>query len=172
MKLLDVFLILLLIVGAYTGYKKGLLVEILSFLALIIAIVSAFNLTHLAVTYFSDKKTPEKYLPFICFVAIFILVFACILLLSRFLKTILDFTLLGRFDSWAGALLGTCKMAFGLSVLMWLMHYARIDFPSSYISGTYVYPKILPFAEQVVKVTSYLVPFQDIFTIVKKSLQA
>lgn len=163
---------LLILIGAYAGYKKGLLIEILSFLAFIIAIISAFKLMHLGVELITDHTSADNStLPYIAFVLIFIIVFVTIFLLSKVLKRIIDVTLLGSFDSWAGALLGACKTAFGISLLLWLTYHAKIEIPGSYISDAVVYPQLIPFAPKVVSWVSNVIPFQDIFPLIKHSLK-
>jgi membrane protein required for colicin V production len=164
--------VLLILLGAYAGYKKGLLIEILSFLAFIIAIVSAFKLMHLAVELISDGSTKKNtLLPYVAFVLIFILVFVGIFLLSKVLKNIIDVTLLGSFDNWAGAILGACKTAFGISLLLWLTFQAKIEIPSNVISDAVIYPQLIPFGPKVIGWVSNVIPFQDIFPLIKHSLK-
>jgi membrane protein required for colicin V production len=172
LKAIDIFLILLLFYGAYRGYKKGLLVEILTFLALIIAIISAFKLLHTGIEWLSPQdKESNKLLPYFAFIIVFIMVFIGVFFLSKLIKKVLDYTLLGKFDSMAGAIFGMCKVAFGVSLLLWLSHYAKINLPSDTIRGSLLYPKLLPFAPNVIKWVSYVIPFQDIFPLIKNTLQ-
>ncbi|MBX9852840.1 MAG: CvpA family protein [Cytophagaceae bacterium] len=170
MKIIDILLIILILVGAYLGYKKGLLVEVLTFFAFIIAIISAFKVMHLAVSWFFPEKNPDSILPFISFIIIFLLVFIAMFFLAKFLKKILDYTLLGKFDSWAGAIVGACKMAFGISLLLWLIYHAQIPIPGSVISDSVIYPNLVSFAPKVVAWVSYIIPFQDVFALIKQSL--
>lgn len=172
MKAIDIILLVLILLGAYSGYKKGLLIEILTFFAFIIAIVSAFKLMHVGVDFLStDPEKAGGVLPYIAFLLIFIIVFLGIFFLSKLLKKILDFSLLGSFDSWAGALLGACKMAFGISLFLWLTFYAKIELPTNLITDAVIYPQLLPFAPNVVGWVSYIIPFQDIFPLIKHTLQ-
>lgn len=171
MKIVDIVLILILLFGAYRGYQKGLLLEILTFLALIIAIISAFHLLHSGVQFLSNYFKDSKLLPFIAFIIIFILVFMGIFFLSKVLKKIVDYTLLGRFDKYAGAILGVCEIAFGVSMILWLCHNAHVDLPRSYTNGTFLYPNLIAFAPKVVSWVSYVIPFQDIFPAVKRTIQ-
>jgi membrane protein required for colicin V production len=171
LKIVDIVLILLLLFGAYRGYQKGLLLEILTFFALIIAIISAFNLLHAGVKFLSNYFESSKILPYISFILIFLLVFIGIFFLSKALKKIVDYTLLGRFDKYAGALLGACEIAFGISMILWLSHNAHIDMPRSYTNGTFLYPNLVAFAPKLVSWISYVIPFQDIFPAVKQTIQ-
>jgi membrane protein required for colicin V production len=171
LKIIDLILLLLILIGAYRGFKKGLLVEILTLFALLIAIISGMKLTHSGVNYFSDSNpNSEKWLPFAVFLLIFILVFIGIFYLGKTLKNILDYTLIGDFDSWIGAVVGALKVAFGISLLLWLIHYAKIDIPKSYTADSIIYPSLIHFAPEVVRYVSYVIPFQDVFPLVQEAL--
>ncbi|MFL5731387.1 MAG: CvpA family protein [Cytophagaceae bacterium] len=172
MKVLDILLLVLLLIGAWNGYKKGLLVQILSFLALIVAIISAFKLLHWGIEYLSPHFEGSNIVPFITFTLLFFLVFFLIYLLSRALKKVINYTLLGTFDNYAGALLGVCEAAFGLSLLLWLFRNSGTGIPASYTTGTFLYPELLNFAPNVVSWASYIIPFQDIFPSIKKTLRS
>jgi membrane protein required for colicin V production len=171
LKILDIILLVLLLVGAWNGYKKGLLLQILSFFALIIAIISAFKLLHSGIEYLSPHFEGSSFVPFLAFILIFIIVFFLIYLFSRLLKKIVSYTLLGKFDKYAGAFLGVCEMAFALSLMIWLSHNSRIDLPRSYTAGAFLYPELIGFAPKIVSWVSYVIPFQDIFPSIKKTLR-
>lgn len=166
-------MLFLLFLGAWSGYKKGLLMEIVTFLALIIGIITAFHLLKKGIEYIAPYFSgPESVIPFISFILIFIIMFAGVLLLGKILKKLLDIALLGKFDSLAGAALGACKYAFLLSLIFWLINSAGISFPENYISGSFLYPGLIDFAPRMVSWVSYLIPFQDIFPAVKNLLQS
>jgi membrane protein required for colicin V production len=171
LKILDIFLLILLLIGAWNGYKKGLLLQVLSFFVLIIAVISAFKLLHSGIEYLAPHFKGSSFVPFIAFILIFLLVFFAIYLVSRLLKKVVDYTLLGKFDKYAGALLGMCEIAFGLSLIIWLCHHSTIELPRSYTAGAFLYPELIGLAPKIVSWVSYVVPFQDIFPSIKKTLQ-
>lgn len=169
MKIIDIILLILLLVGAYDGFKKGLLVEIIAFLALIIGILTSLKLVHTGISYLDlDKESRTVY--FIVFLLIFLLVFVGIFILGKFLKSILDYSLIGQLDDWVGALFGALKVAFGLSLILWLMNYSNINFPRSITSDTYIYPYLTHFAPSTIKWVSYVIPFQDLFPTIQKAM--
>lgn len=126
---------------------------------------------HLGVSYFSSEDGNESLFPYIAFVLIFIAVFFSIFLLSKLLKNLIDYSLLGSFDNWAGAILGACKMAFGISLFLWLTYHAKIKFPDNIVTDTVVYPQLISFAPKVVTWVSHVIPFQDIFPLIKQTLK-
>lgn len=170
MVIIDFVIIILLGIGAYKGYKDGLLVTLISFLAFIIGILSAFKLLDSGTKLLSGFVS-NKLLPFVTFVLIFALVYIAILYLARFLKSVLDYTLLGRFDTIAGALLGIVAMMFGISLLIWLVDVIRLEELLGIFKGSFFYPKMVGFAPLVVKWISYIIPFQDIFHTLRQTLK-
>src|SRR6187402_3330015 len=119
MTIADVIIIILLGIGAYKGYKDGFLVTVISFLAFIIAIIAAFKLMDTCMKFLKVYIGDNKVLPFISFVVVFVLVYIAVFLLSRFLKSVINQTLFGKFDEAVGALFGIFKIAFGISLLLW-----------------------------------------------------
>lgn len=169
MKIVDIILALLLIFGAWRGFRKGLFLEIITFLAFIVAIVSAFKLLNTGMEYLQNEwGWQTMLLPFIAFIAIFVLVFFAIHLLGKVLKKIVDYTLLGSIDNLVGAGIGILKMAFALSLVLWLTRVADLEIPKHYTENTWLFPTLIDFAPHVVHWISYVIPFQDIFPAIKK----
>ncbi len=160
-----------LALGAYMGFRKGLMLEIVTFLALIIGIISAFKLLNSGIEFIRSTWGWESILiPYLAFILIFVLVFLLIHLLGKTLKKILDFTLLGSADNFAGALLGVAKMAFGISLILWLTRAASIELPPAITENSLLFTPLVGFAPGVVHWISYVIPFQDIFPAISKIL--
>jgi membrane protein required for colicin V production len=110
---LDIIFLILLILGAYFGFKRGLLMELVGFAALILAILGAFKLLHNGIeilsTHFPDLG---NILPFIAFIIIFVGIIILINLLGRLVKNMMDLTILGAFDSRGRSLTGYFQMGF------------------------------------------------------------
>ncbi|HVD98351.1 MAG TPA: CvpA family protein [Cytophagaceae bacterium] len=172
MVVVDFVIILLLGIGAYKGYKDGLVVTIIAFLAFIIGILAAFKLLDTGMKFLKGYISDNNWLPFIAFVVIFILVYITILLLSKFLKSALNSTLLGRFDEIAGGLLGIVKMAFGVSLLIWLIDVIHLNYLVNIFKGSFFYPYLVNFAPKIVSWISHVIPFQDIFQSLKQTLRS
>ncbi len=166
----DIIIIILLGLGAYKGYKDGFLVTIVSFLAFIIAILAAFKLMDTCMKFLNEYIHNNKILPFISFVFVFVLVFVGILFLSKSLKLVISKTVFGNFDSTIGAILGVIKIAFGISLLLWLVDSIQLDFFIRIFKGSFFYPKLVHFAPKLVSWISHVIPFQDIFHNLKHTL--
>lgn len=165
MKTLDIILLIPLFFGAYLGFKKGLLLEIVSLAALILAIIGAFKLLDFGMEilqpYFENW---EQSLPIISFVFLFIAILLIVNLIGKVVKKILDMTLLGGLDNFAGAVIGLLKWAFGVSLVLWLGESIEISVSNDMAEGTYIYPIVASIAPFVVDLISVYMPFiQDVF---------
>ena len=115
MSILDIVLLIILALGAFSGFRKGFVMEIVSILAFILAIIGSFKLLQEGMTFMQEQfDVSGKLLPYLTFIIIFILIILVVNLLGKALKKILDMTLLGSFDNLAGAVIGLFKWASGL----------------------------------------------------------
>ncbi|WP_353721767.1 CvpA family protein [Dyadobacter sp. 676] len=161
MKLLDVLILLPLLWGALHGYRKGLLIEIIGILGMVVAMVLGFKFLGLGMEiltpYFSEGVA-RKILPYVGFSAIF---FPTIFLLNQFGYTIrrsLRYSILGTFDSFAGAMVGVFTWVFGISVFFWLVDAIGVKIPAHRTADTYLYPLVVPVAPTVITKGLSLMP--------------
>lgn len=142
-----------LLYGAVSGYKKGLLIEIIGIAAFFVAMVVGFKFLGLSMEVLAPHITAElarKVLPFIGFAAIY---FPTVFLINQFgyfLRKSLRYTLLGTFDNVAGAMVGTFTWLFGTSIFFWLLSTIGVTIPKHRTADTYIYPVIVPVAPKVI----------------------
>ena len=165
MKTLDIILLIPLFFGAFLGFRKGLLLEIVSLVAFILALVGAFKLLDYGMEvlqpYFQNW---EQALPIISFIFLFIAILLIVNLIGKIVKKILDMTLLGGLDNFAGAVIGLLKWAFGVSLVLWMGESIEISVSEEMAEGTYIYPIVASIAPFVVDLISAYIPFiQDVF---------
>ena len=153
MNSLDLWLALLLLYGLYTGYRRGILVEIIGIVAFVVSLWLGFTLLQQAI----DALAPylgggmaRRFLPVIGFSGVFLSV---VFIINRFgwlLRKSLKHTLFGSFDNLAGAAVGLFTYAFGLSVFFWLMQALHLDFPAAATTrGSLLYGYLQPLAPAV-----------------------
>ena len=70
------------------------------------------------------------------------------------------YTVLGNFDSFAGAVVGAFTWAFGISIFIWLITAIGIKIPESDSEKVYLYPLVQPLAPKVVERAIDIVPKQ------------
>lgn len=171
--LADIILLGLLALGFYFGFKKGLIVELITIFAFILGIISAFKLLHRGIEFIRPYIDSEKWIVPTAFVLIFAGVYFGITLFGKWLKTVIQSTPLGKADSAAGGILGLIKMAFSLSILIWIFKNTGLDsLYREYVQKSYLYPFLAEFAPALTKYITYVIPFQDIFALVKEQLNS
>ena len=161
MKLLDILILIPLLWGALHGYRKGLLIEIIGIAGLVVAMILGFKFLGLGMEvltpYFSDG-TAKRILPYIGFSAVF---FPTIFLLNQFgyrIRRSLRYSILGTFDSFAGAMVGIFTWVFGISVFFWLVNMIGVKIPEHRTNDTWLYPLVIPVAPNVITKALTLMP--------------
>ncbi len=150
MSAIDVVILLLLLLGAYKGYSKGLLLEVIGILAFFVALVAGFKLLHWAMQMLNEHVSiNESFMPYIAFLLLFAAIVVGINLLGKALKKVLDMTFLGTFDNLAGAIVGLFKWALAISIFIWLIDTLEVKLPSNALADSFVYPLLQPFAPTV-----------------------
>ena len=170
MNTLDIILVVILGFGSIAGFRKGFVMEIVSILAFILAVIGAFKLLQVGMEFIQENfQLSGKLLPYLTFIIIFIAIIILTNLVGKSVKKMLDMTLLGSFDNLAGAIVGLFKWAFGISVLIWIFNYFQINPIVKYSEDSFVYPLVLSFAPTVVEYISALLPFaKDMFSSVRE----
>ncbi|MDH5379616.1 MAG: CvpA family protein [Cyclobacteriaceae bacterium] len=164
MKTIDIVLLIILLFGAYRGYRKGFLMEIIAIAALILGIIGGFRLLHVGMEFLDERfDINGTILPYVAFLLIFIAIIILVNLLGKSLKTLIDLTLLGSFDNLAGSLIGILKWAFGISVIFWISGSFNLAFPQETTEGAFIYPLIESFAPTVINGLGYIFPFLEGF---------
>src|SRR5690606_10885216 len=118
---IDIIILILLAFGAFSGYKQGLFIGLLSIIAFFIGIILAFKFMHWGADMLAERVESLTFmLPFISFIIIFLIVTITIRVLAFMVKKALDLTILGTFDNFAGAVLGLFKWVVMITVFLWV----------------------------------------------------
>lgn len=150
-----------LVFGAFLGFKKGLLLEIVGVLAFILAIIGGFKLMETGMVYLSEYfEDFGQLLPFISFLIIFLAIILLINMLGRLLKKMIDMTLLGGFDKFAGAILGLVKWAIGVSILLWLVNNFGVELPGQ-DEELVLYPFLTELGPKIIASLDVVLPFAE-----------
>ncbi len=160
----DIGILILLGFGGYQGFRTGLLLQLLGIIAFFLAVIAGFHLMYWGVDMLSEFINGyENFLPFIAFFIIFIVIMVLINLIGKGLKSLLDMTLLGSFDSLVGAIAGMLKWALVLSLITWVVETFAPFSIDSFGDDSVLYPIIASFAPFLLDVFSGLLPiFQEL----------
>ncbi|MFT2009177.1 CvpA family protein [Pontibacter sp. 13R65] len=160
MSTFDIFLALPLLYGAFLGFRKGLLLELVSLFALVLAILLGLKLLDTALPLMKEfVGDAGVLLPYVTFLFVFIAIIFGVRLLGLLLKKVLDFTPFGFFDNFLGAVLGALKWCFALSLLLYVSDLAGVGITPETAAGSTIYPYVLKSTPYALDVIGYVVPF-------------
>lgn len=150
-----------MIFGGVMGFKKGLLLELFGILAFVLAIIGGFKLMELGMSYLSDYlEGVDHLLPFISFLVIFIAIILLVNMLGKLVKKMVDMTLLGGVDKFAGAIIGIVKWAIGLSIILWLTLNFGIELPGQ-DEELVLYPFLADLGPNIISALDVVLPFAE-----------
>lgn len=160
MSKVDITLALLILVGAYGGFKEGFLMELISLLAIILGVLGGFKLMGWAMIELERQfHVDAKALPYIAFGAVFFIIVFLVNLLGKVIRLKINKSLLGWVDQAAGALLGLFKTAFMISVLLWIFHSLKFSFPETWTENSWIFPMVSELAPNVTHGIATILPF-------------
>lgn len=162
----DVALTLIILIGAFSGYRQGFLMELFSFGALLLGVLGGFKLMGHAMIFLTDEFDVNKtILPYLAFAVVFIAIVIVVRLLGKLIKMTIDKTFLGSIDQAAGAGLGLLKAAFMLSIILWILNALNFELPEKWTSDSWLLPRIESFAPQITAwISDYIPLFKDVIT--------
>lgn len=159
MNYLDIFFIVLLVLGAVKGYLKGFIIEIFSFFAFFVGLFVAIELTvPISGRFFAGSDYFQFYT-----VAVFLLLFFLSLIViniaAKAIKKVVDLTLLGIFDNLLGSLAAVFKWAFIISVIFWVFDSIGLRLPSEQTEDSFIYPIIKNIGPATFEWLAKMLPF-------------
>jgi len=159
---IDIIILILLAVGTFSGYRKGLFIGMLSIVAFFIAIIFSFRFMHWGAEILSRNVESLTFmLPFVAFIIIFLVVTVSLRIIAFAIKKTMDLTILGTFDNFGGAVLGLFKWAFMISLLLWVAHSFEFNVPLEVTEDSVIYPVITPIAPAAVAFLDSYTPVID-----------
>jgi membrane protein required for colicin V production len=160
----DIALSVFILLGAYSGYKHGFLLELFSLLGIFLGVLGGFKLMGWAMLLLADRfNVDQKVLPYFAFGVVFIGIVIVVSLIGRMIKLSLDKSFLGRVDEAAGALLGIVKTIFMLSVALWILDSLKVHM-EPWSKDSWLYPRVGAFAPAVTDWVGRVIPiFRGIF---------
>lgn len=142
-------IVVIIFLGAYRGYKKGILLEIIALVGFVVAIIAALHFLPQSTAWLSEQFGSESNLLFVgAFLLTFIVVVTVSAILGRLLKSVIHLTPFGFADELLGAALGAIKWAFGISLLLAALDWADIEI--DHLAEGQVYGYVRPFSSLVI----------------------
>lgn len=163
MNFVDIFLLVILVLGAVRGYSKGLIVEAFSLIAFFFGLFGAIKFSGpIAALFFGESDFYTIALIGV-FILLFILLSLAINLLAKMIKKAVDLIFLGWFDNLLGAILGLLKWAFLVSMLLLMLKAGGMLLPEKDLSNSRIYPYIENIGPGAFNVLETIFPFLENF---------
>ncbi len=159
MATVDIILLVLIGLGAYEGYKKGLLMSIVGLIGFVLAIVLGVYFMEPMSKYLAKHLTELTFaFPIIAFLIVFGITLALVGMAGWILKKMMNMILLGGLDSIGGGILGIVKAAFFISLFLWLANLFDLKMPKEWKAKSEYLQYVEPLAPAVIWVLEPIIP--------------
>jgi membrane protein required for colicin V production len=161
---IDIVFAIILVFAIYKGYSRGLIVAVFSFVAVTIGMAAALKLTTVAVLYAQQHwDIHTRWLPVICFIALFVGVVLLVRLGATLLETLVEIAMLGWINKLGGIILYSAIFIIAYSVLLWIANQLYWLSPETKVQSV-VYPYIEHLGPAVINGLGKIIPiFKDMF---------
>ena len=120
--IIDIVLLVPLAWFTYKGFSKGLIIELATLVGLLLGIYIAGNFSFYTADFLRDKfDFHSQYMNIISFTLTFVGVVILVMLFGKSLEKVVNLFMLSFINKLAGALFGFLKVAFVLSVLIFIL---------------------------------------------------
>lgn len=165
MNTVDIAILIFLLIGAYTGFRRGMLMEVISLAAFFVALIAGIKLLDWGISILSQYiEGYESLLPIIAFSVIFVGIIIALNLIGKAVKKVMDMTLLGNLDDFIGALMGVVKWALFISIILWIFESFGGKINEKLTDTSLLYDPVASFAPKLFDLFSGFFPyFMDFF---------
>jgi membrane protein required for colicin V production len=162
---IDVIFAVLMVLAIVQGYRRGLIVALFSFLAVMIGLAAAMKLSAAVAKHLGDAvKISDKWLPVLSFILVFIVVIILIRLGVKALQRITEAVMLGWINRLAGIVLYVAIYTTVFSILLFYAVQIKLVKPES-VQASVTYPFIQPWGPKAIDSLGAVIPFfKDMFT--------
>jgi membrane protein required for colicin V production len=123
MTILDIIIALLLLAGAWGGFRKGLIIELASLAALVLGIYGAVHFSGFAAGWLEHRTSLHgQGLQITSFVITFFILIAMVMIGGKLLEKLVNLAMLGIPYKLAGALFGLLRSAVMISILLYMLN--------------------------------------------------
>lgn len=163
--LIDVIAFVLFLLAVFKGLRKGLIVAVFSFLALLVGLAAALKLSVLMAGYIGSNVTvSQRWLPFVAFVVVFVAVVLLVRLGAKLLEKAVQAAMLGWANRLGGVVFYVLIYFFVYSILLFYATQLNLLKPDA-VQASVTYGWIEPWAPTLVEGLGKVIPFfRDLFS--------
>ena len=163
--LIDTIVAVLIVFACIKGYQRGLIVALFSVIAFIIGLAAALKLSAVVANYLKGTiSVSAKWLPFISFIAVFLITVLLVRWGGRLIEKSFQLVLLGWVNRIGGVILYAVLYMTILSVFLFYAEKLHLLQPSA-IQSSLTYPILQPWGPKLIDGFGKIIPiFKDMFT--------
>jgi membrane protein required for colicin V production len=162
--IIDITFALLMVIAVFKGLRKGFILGIFSSIGFIIGLAAALKLSSIVAVYLGKNViSATRWLPFISFFLVFIVVILLVGLGARLIRKTIDLAMLGWLDRLGGMVLYVIIYAIIYSVLLFFAEKLLL-LKHTEIAHSTLYRYIQPWGPEVIDNLGKIIPFfKDMF---------
>jgi membrane protein required for colicin V production len=162
--ILDLVFVIILIWAIFKGYRRGLIVGIFSFLAIIVGLAAAIKLSTIVAGYIGKAvNVSDQWLPIISFVAVFIIVVLLVRLGANAIQRTIEIAMLGWVNRLGGIIFYAALYIMVFSVLIFYAEQVHL-IKQETIDKSVTYSYVQPWGPRAINGFGAVIPwFKDMF---------
>ncbi len=171
--LIDIIFAVLLVIACIRGYQRGLVIALFSVIAFIIGLAAALKLSTVVAHYMEGSvNVSARWLPFIAFFLVFLVVVLLIRLGGKMIEKSLQLVLLGWLNKLGGILFFAALYIIIFSVFLFYAEKMHLVQPAT-IQSSQTYSFIQPWGPKLINGFGDLIPwFKDMFSDLEKFFES
>lgn len=156
---IDIIALILLVWACFKGLRNGFVVGLFSFFAFIIGLAAALKLSTVAAEYIgSNTNIGQRWLPFIAFALVFLIVVLLVRLGAKAIEGLLRIAMLGWLNKLGGILLYVLLYLFIFSAVLFYAEQLHL-IKKETTDASVFYRYIQPLAPKIINALGYILPF-------------
>ena len=162
--MIDILFAILILIAVIKGYRKGLIIAVFSIIAFILGLAAALKLSTTVAGYLqSNVDIPGKWLPFISFIVVFLVVALLVNLGGKLIEKTFEMALLGWVNRIGGIVFFIMLYMIIFSVFLFYAEKIHL-FEDATIQSSKAYPFVKPWGPKVIDGLGRIIPaFKDMF---------
>jgi membrane protein required for colicin V production len=163
--ILDIIVLAAVGMAIFQGMRKGLVVAIFSFVALLVGIAAAIKCSALAGSYLSEHlHTDSKWTPVVGFLLVFFIAVLLVRLGGKFIESLVEMATLGWVNKIGGVLFYILLYLMVVSIGIFYAEKSGIA-GAHHFEGSVTYPWVEPWGPAVIDLLGMVIPwFKGMFT--------
>ena len=162
--ILDLLFLIILIFAVIKGFRRGLIVGLFSFIAVIVGLAAAMKLSAVAADYIGSAiSISDRWLPVISFIVVFVLIVLLIRLGANMLQKAVEMVMLGWVNRIGGIIFYAAIYIIVYSVVLFYAEQVRLIQPET-IQNSATYAFVQPWGPKAINTFAAIIPvFKDMF---------